>query len=497
MRKILLSIFILSGGLLAAQTTQQRQPPVTWDETALREWATPIAALNVRPGHFSPEEYHKAPIDNLRTYPVYYPGREPAGYWEMLQSVGPKPLIEPATLTTDADWVRAGQRVFDEFDIAAFRVHDPKAIALARSPEGFAKSTVRPRADGTLPDLRWIPTPKGVALGLANCASCHVRLMPDGTLLRGAPQNEQPSPIGRFGIGRWGASAVELVGDNTAMAVWRSWAAPWIKDDIHESLKTASPGQIGPLFGAAADLGLFPRWNGSAYYTTKIPDLIGFKDRKYIDHTATHQHRGSGDLMRYAALVTFSDSSDFGAYRMLTDEQRHVPLRTPDDVLYALAMFIYSLEPPANPNRNDPDAEAGEKVFHREACAACHTPPLYTNNRLTLAAGFTPPPEHFKSLDIMRVSVGTDPNLALKTRKGTGYYKVPSLKGVWYRGRYLHDGSLTNLEEMFDPGRLRDDYTPTGFTPPGQKTRAVPGHVFGMKLNDEDRAALLKFLRSL
>ena len=32
-------------------------PPKTWDEEGLREWATPIAALNVRPGHFSEEEY--------------------------------------------------------------------------------------------------------------------------------------------------------------------------------------------------------------------------------------------------------------------------------------------------------------------------------------------------------------------------------------------------------------------------------------------------------
>src|SRR5690348_9358852 len=30
----------------------------------------------------------------------------------------------------------------------------------------------------------------------------------------------------------------------------------------------------------------------------------------------------------------------------------------------------------------------------------------------------------------MPVSVGTDPNLTLKTRRGTGYYKVPSLRRV-------------------------------------------------------------------
>jgi hypothetical protein len=85
----------------------------------------------------------------------------------------------------------------------------------------------------------------------------------------------------------------------------------------------------------------------------------------------------------------------------------------------------------------------------------------------------------------------------MKTRKGTGYYKVPSLKGVWYRGHYLHDGSVTTLEEMFNPARLLSDFVPTGFIPFGQKTRAVSGHEFGLKLPRDDKAALLAFLRSL
>jgi hypothetical protein len=53
--------------------------------------------------------------------------------------------------------------------------------------------------------------------------------------------------------------------------------------------------------------GVTDRENGSPYYITKVPDLIGILNRKYIDHTATHQHRGSADLMRYAALVEYSD----------------------------------------------------------------------------------------------------------------------------------------------------------------------------------------------
>jgi hypothetical protein len=61
------------------------QPPKTWDAKALADWATPVAGLNVRPGHFSEEEYYRAPIDNLRTYPVYYPGREPEGYGDVAE----------------------------------------------------------------------------------------------------------------------------------------------------------------------------------------------------------------------------------------------------------------------------------------------------------------------------------------------------------------------------------------------------------------------------
>src|SRR5262245_988229 len=316
--RILLTVIF--AAFLASGQSFQPKVPKTWDTEALTFWATPIAELGVRPGHFSEVEYYKSPIDNLRTYPVYYPGREPQGYWEMLQKIGPKPLIEPRQLNSESDWIQAGKRVFEEYDVPSFRSYDPELVAAARNSQTFANSRVKARPDGTLPDLRWVPTPRGLALGLVNCAGCHVRAMADNTLLYGAPANEAASPLARR-LARWGVSAVPLTGDSPAVFLWRAFAVPWIKDDIHESLKTLPVSEqfqkAGPSFAA----GLFPRWNGSALYPTKIPDLIGFKDRKYIDHTATHQHRGPGDLMRYAALVTYSDSSDFGPHRMMTDEQ--------------------------------------------------------------------------------------------------------------------------------------------------------------------------------
>ncbi len=100
-------------------------------------------------------------------------------------------------------------------------------------------------------------------------------------------------------------------------------------------------------------------------------------------------------------------------------------------------------------------------------------------------------------LEVMPISVGTDLGLALKTRKGTGYYKVPSLKGLWYRGHYTHDGAVASLEEMFDPDRVKDTHIPGGWKLPDVKTRAVKGHPFGLDLSEEDHEALIAFLKTL
>jgi len=56
---------------------------------------------------------------------------------------------------------------------------------------------------------------------------------------------------------------------------------------------------------------------------------------------------------------------------------------------------------------------------------------------------------------------------------------------------------VATLEDFFDPKRLRDDYTPTGFKGYGVKTRAVKGHEFGLKLSADDKNALIAFLKTL
>lgn len=74
---------------------------------------------------------------------------------------------------------------------------------------------------------------------------------------------------------------------------------------------------------------------------------------------------------------------------------------------------------------------------------------------------------------------------------------MPSLKGVWYRGPFEHSGSVATLEDWFNPRRTRDDFVPTGFPGYGVKTRAVKGHPFGLDRSEEERKALIAFLKTL
>lgn len=472
--------------------------PKTWDSQKLATWATPIAGLNVRPTHPPEADYYAAPIDNYRTYPVYAPGREPAGYWEMLQKIGPKRLIDTSELRTKRDWIEAGQAVFEQLDHLSLRSYDPAIISAVRSPELLNKLPyVSP--DGTLRLLRWVPTEKGVAIGHTNCGSCHIREERDGTRINGPPaRGEAANPIRRLVGGEDVANAPFHIAESLAQRMYRAFAVPWVKDDVHERLKQMSDDELGALNASVGlSKGVIVRWNGSVFFPAKVPDLIGVADRKYLDHTGSHLNRGTGDLMRYAALVSYAESADFGPHRMLSAEQRKMWGRLPEEALYALALYIESLQPPPNPNAPDDNSRAGEKLFRSEGCAGCHVPPLYTNNKLTLAEGFTPPQNPPSTLDVLPVSVGTDPALALKTRKGTGYYKVPSLKGIWYRGHYLHDGSVASLEEMFDPDRLSATHVPGGYTPPDKPQRSIKGHEFGLRLKPEERKQLIAFLRTL
>jgi hypothetical protein len=473
--------------------------PKTWDDEALVSLELPLANPEASPKYVSSDYYYRMPVRAIyRSYPVYRPGKEPAEYMNWLKKQEPEVIFDASKLKTERDWIEAGETVFDA---AIEFVSSGQLFSGVRDTSWYEKNQVPTTKGGILPFMRFVVREKGkVELGILSCAMCHTRVMPDGNVIKGAQGNFPDDRAFAYEIRR---EAVQAKDKDESLrdlrkTMRRSYAAPWLDDDPNGQPERMTLEEI--VFAMEAIIpGVCARQGSSVFYPPHIPDLIGVKDRHYLDASGLVRHRSIGDLMRYAALNQGADELNlYGEYRPkgeLPDPSAGSRYR--DEQLYALGLYVYSLKSPPNPNKLDSLAARGKKIFEREGCAACHTPPLYTNNKLTPVDGFRVPDEHRKMFDTMQSSVGTDPRLTLKARRGTGYYKVPSLKGVWYRGPFEHNGSVATLEDWFNPRRLRDDYVPTGFRGYGVKSRAVKGHPFGLDLKIEERRALIKYLKTL
>jgi len=455
----------------------------------------PLARPDASPVQVTSNYYYGLGIRPIyKSYSVYSPDREPPGYIDRLRQEEPQVLLQTGALKTTAGWIKAGELVF-EAPIGYGHIGGFTDDLYTRDPEWQRKVAPPLLPDGTIPGLRYVVRATGrVEIGVLSCAMCHSRVMPDGTLIKGAQGN---FPFDRA----WAWDYEHLPGwAGPLRSVFAHYlerilfSAPWLGASNPATLSDRLSYSELASFHSAIPPGVIARHGTSVRLPARVPDLIGIKDRRYLDSTGLVRHRDIGDVMRYAAMNQDTDmeAKYLGVAPFATHQGRYS-----DEELYALAQYLYSLQPPPNPYPFDATAAAGQNIFKRQGCPGCHTPPLYTNNKLTLAEGFTPPPEYLKKYDILPVSVGTDPGLALKTRRGTGFYKVPSLKGVWYRGPFEHNGSVLALEDWFDPQRLRDDYVPTGFKGYKVKTRAVRGHEFGLKLTPEEKRSLIAFLRTL
>jgi hypothetical protein len=483
----------------------QAHVPRVWDDRAMADLEIPLARAEYSPKHVTANYYYRIPVRPIYvSYPVYHPDREPANYVDWMRRQQPQLAWDRPRLETKEDWIRAGELVFDAPLIyGAIGFRDASEEALYVRDRAWHKAVRAPiTSAGILPAYRYVVREQGkIEIGVLACAMCHTRVMPDGTAIRGAQGNFP-----------FDAAFGETLRSASAMAPFNRkllrllYFTPWVPSNL-DRVERMQPEEMAALF-AGRPGGTLSRHRSALFAPLQVPDLIGVEHRRYLDHSGLQPHRGVEDLMRYAALNQgMDDLSDYGGFIPFTElsgGRRPEPEADPellnrysDEQLYALALYIYSLRPPPNPNRFDGVAAAGKRVFEREGCPVCHTPPLYTNNKLTPASGFHVPSEHKKKYDILPVSVGTDTRATMETRRGTGYYKVPSLLGVWYRGPFEHNGSVMTLEDWFNPQRLRNDYVPTGFKGLGVKMRAVRGHEFGLHLSDRDKRDLLAFLRTL
>jgi hypothetical protein len=461
--------------------------PILWGERELDSITLPAALPEGRIHYLPSNAYYKLkPLPIYKTYPVYDIGHEPKDYFSFLRRQEPEIIFDPQKLHSDADWTRAGKLVFEaptDF-AAADTIHDAAWFRAVRPP------TTR---DGIVPAICYVIRKKGVIeVGSGACANCHSRVLSDGSYVPGAQGNY---PYDR--------AYAEALRREHAATVYARLATSLIMAPADKARWTEHlydrPKQEIIAVSAAMIPGVAMRPGFSYLDPPKIADLIGVRDRRYLDLTVRLEHRSLADIARYGSMCWASNYFFSPATAIPSDEIAGVSesMRYSDEEAYAFALYVYSLQPPPNPNRPDALSRKGAIVFEREGCPSCHLPPFYTNNKILPAGDFQPPVDHRARYNILDAHIGLDPNAAIKSLRGRGYYKVPSLKGVWYRGPFLHNGAIATLDDWFDARRLRADYVPTGYRAYGVTRRPVPGHPFGLSLKAEDKRALLAFLRTL
>ena len=225
-----------------------------------------------------------------------------------------------------------------------------------------------------------------VELGSFACGMCHTRIQPGGSIIKGAQGNFPGDRVVAFDYRRRAVADREGVDKERVYDARATFGVPWGNPDpLHQKWFEAP---LEEHLGAydAIPPGVFARHRASVFAPTALPDLIGIRDRRYLDKSGLQIHRGVEDLMRYSALNQGADDiGDYAGFIPMASDFRtavdpSTQSRYSDEQLYALALYLYSLEPPSNPNKPGALTERGRKVFLAQGCATCHTPPAYTNN---------------------------------------------------------------------------------------------------------------------
>ena len=303
-------------------------------------------------------------------------------------------------------------------------------------------------------------TPNGSTQELAfTCASCHFGKLPDGRYSIGAPNHA--FDYGRLilaltvaptvGLGLSQASAhdaaaiakVQPILDRLAadsalktqflatMLPLASQSAPAITTEVEHEYASWPTGTM--------DFMIAPLPNDDGVETvSKISGLWG------IPRPAEQMASG----MTSALLGWTGDTTSLDQF--LRGFAKVGGTTAPTDAeMRPLLEYIYSLRAPANPS--PPDAmlvATGAMLYASKGCLACHDGPRGSGKR---AYQFS--------------EVGTDPAMARwadPTGSGsaccgldippgglTHGIKSPRMVGVWALGRYLHNGALASLDELF------------------------------------------------
>jgi len=360
------------------------------------------------------------PVWNPRSRPVDRATAEALarGEWPTLPA---ERVWDGTRPTTRAGWIALGRRVFFEFPLRPEFAVEHVLVPGARGelPAGAAARAatlgIEATSDGGRPGLVVFDDVDGAHRVGITCAVCHTAVR-DGVVVEGAARRRIDLGMLRLDYYRDTGAAIdpELA---RRMATWGPGRADVTEDDDEDPVA--------------------------------IPDLWGLRHETYLTHAGTIRHVGP------AALALRQETQLLHASGLR--------VRPPRELAWALAMYLYAIEPPPpRPVADDAAAAVarGAGLFD-EHCRSCHDGPIL--------AGDPVPAE----------KVGTDPSLAHGKARGTGKYRVTSLVRVADAAPYLHDGSVPTLAALLTAAR------------------PSPGHLYGTELAPEERAALVSYLESL
>jgi hypothetical protein len=175
-----------------------------------------------------------------------------------------------------------------------------------------------------------------------------------------------------------------------------------------------------------------------------ISDLRPIRYQQNLHHAATLRNNEVALAVRIETLIITSHSTS---------------IRPPRKVVAALTAFLLDLAP----TKPLPSADTpGAKLFEAD-CANCHS-----------GEGRSGPP-------IQLSVVATDPLVGQSPDRGTGTYRVPSLRSVGDRHRLFASGSIEDINDLLTPS----------------EERSKKGHTYGLSLSVTNRALLLDYLRNL
>ena len=110
-----LTFCILAPALISQLQSQDGPPPkrfvtpATWDDKLMDRVEIPLAKPVGSPKHVSADYYYRIPVRPVyRQYPVYAPGREPAGYLEELKRKEPVIIWDGAAQRLRSKPIRIG-----------------------------------------------------------------------------------------------------------------------------------------------------------------------------------------------------------------------------------------------------------------------------------------------------------------------------------------------------------------------------------------------------